>query len=76
MKAYKKNLKDKLIVITILSVIGIILGLIGANIPIIHNQWINYIGYPILQMILIIIISLSLSKKENDEKNDIEESIE
>lgn len=38
-------------------ILGIIFGFIGAAIPIIYNPWINYIGFPLIQTIVILFFS-------------------
>lgn len=46
--------KAKILAFLLLTLFGGILGGIGYIIPIIFNPWVNYIGYPILQLIILI----------------------
>lgn len=49
-----ENKKMKVLAFLLLALFGGILGGIGYIIPIIFNPWVNYIGYPILQLIILI----------------------
>lgn len=49
-----ENKKMKVLAFLLLALFGGILGAIGYIIPIIFNPWVNYIGYPILQLIILI----------------------
>ena len=44
-------------------VFGIIMGLIGAIIPTVYNLWVNYIGFPILQIVLVLFFSSRVTNK-------------
>lgn len=46
--------KAKILAFLLLALFGGILGGIGYIIPIIFNPWVNYFGYPILQLIILI----------------------
>lgn len=69
-EAYKKNKKDKRIVITVMLAVGAILGFIGMNLPTIYNKWVNLIGWPLLQIIILVLISLVFSQKKVDNLNE------
>jgi len=47
----------------ILLVIGVVSGIIATWIPTILNPWVNYIGFPLLQIILIFIIAARSRRK-------------
>ena len=44
-------------------VFGILMGLMGIFIPKIYSQWVNYIGFPILQIVVILFFSRRAVKK-------------
>lgn len=50
--------------------IGALFGLIGLGIPSFSNRWVNYIGFPVLQIVLVIILAVSFSKKKKT-KNQV-----
>jgi len=43
--------------------LGAIFGLIGLAIPSFSNRWVNYIGLPMMQILLVIILAVSFVKK-------------
>ncbi len=45
-------------------VFGMLMGLIGVFIPKIYNIWINYIGFPVLQIVAILLFSRKVAKKQ------------
>ena len=47
-----------------LSIIGAIFGYIGALIPTIYNPWVNYLGFPALQIGVILFLSSRSKKKK------------
>lgn len=53
-----KDTKTKAVAFLLLILFGGILGGIGYIIPIILNPWINYIGYPVLQLIALIALAI------------------
>ena len=57
MNTFKDN-KTKVLAFLLLILFGGILGGIGYIIPIILNPWINYIGYPVLQLIALIALAI------------------
>ena len=57
MNTFKDN-KTKVFAFLLLMLFGGILGGIGYIIPIIFNPWINYIGYPVLQLIALIALAI------------------
>ena len=57
MNTFKDN-KTKVFAFLLLILFGGILGGIGYIIPIIFNPWINYIGYPVLQLIALIALAI------------------
>lgn len=57
-----KDRKTKVLAFLLLALFGGILGWIGYIIPNIFNPWINYVGYPVLQ--LIILIALVIKPKQ------------
>lgn len=56
-----KDKKSKVLAFLLIMVFGGILGGVGFIIPTIFNPWINYVGYPILQ--LIVLIALAIKSK-------------
>lgn len=57
-----KDKKTKVLTFFLLALFGGILGGVAYIIPTIFNPWINYIGYPVLQ--LIILIALAMKPKQ------------
>lgn len=57
-----KDKKTKVLAFFLLALFGGILGGVAYIIPTIFNPWINYIGYPALQ--LIILIALAITPKQ------------
>ena len=57
MNTFKDN-KTKVFAFLLLILFGGILGGIGYIMPIIFNPWINYIGYPVLQLIALIALAI------------------
>lgn len=57
---------EKLIVFIALVVISSLVGWICSKIPIIINPWVNYIGIPVAQIILVIIIVTRSNKKKKN----------
>lgn len=53
-----KDKKTKVLALLLLALFGGILGWIGYIIPTIFNPWINYIGYPVLQLIALIALAI------------------
>ena len=53
-----KDKKTKVLAFFLLALFGGILGGVAYIIPTIFNPWINYIGYPVLQMIVIIALAI------------------
>lgn len=47
----------------LLGLVAILFGFLGAVIPTIVNPWVNYLGFPLLQLVVIITVSVR-SKKE------------
>ena len=47
----------------LLVFLGAIFGLIGLAIPSFSNRWVNYIGLPMMQILLVIILAVSFGKK-------------
>ncbi|MDD3231088.1 MAG: hypothetical protein PHE09_18020, partial [Oscillospiraceae bacterium] len=50
--------KTKVFAFLLLALFGGVLGWIGYIIPTIFNPWINYIGYPVLQLIALIALAV------------------
>ena len=55
--------KAKVLAFFLLILFGGILGGIGYIIPIIFNPWVNYIGYPLLQLIALIVLAIKPKQK-------------
>lgn len=53
-----KDKKTKVLAFFLVALFGGILGGIGYIIPTIFNPWINYIGYPVLQLIALIALAI------------------
>ncbi len=53
-----KDKKTKVLAFLLLAFLGGILGLIGYIVPTILNPWVNYLGYPILQLIALIALTV------------------
>ena len=58
-----KDRKSKVFALLLVALFGGIFGGIGSIIPTIVNPWVNYIGYPVLQ--LIALIALTIKPKNN-----------
>ena len=58
-----KDRKTKILAFVLVVLFGGILGGIGSIIPTIVNPWVNFIGYPVLQ--LIALIALTIKPKNN-----------
>ena len=54
-----KDKKTKVLALLLLALFGGILGWIGYIMPTIFNPWINYIGYPLLQLIALIALAIN-----------------
>ena len=63
MNTFKKG-SDKPIAFVFLLIIGGIIGFIGMNIPTIYSRWFNFIGFPIFQIVIFIVIALLTSKRK------------
>lgn len=63
MDTFKKR-SDKILAFILLLIMSIIVGCFFSIIPIIFAPMVNYIGFPILQIILVIIIVSKSNKKE------------
>lgn len=57
MNTFKDN-KTKVLAFLLLVLFGGILGGVGYIIPTLFNPWINYIGYPVLQLIALIALAI------------------
>ena len=53
-----KDKKTKILAFMLVSLIGVFLGWIGSIIPTIIYSWLNYIGYPLLQLIALIALTI------------------
>ena len=53
-----KDIKTKVAAFFLLAVIGLVLGGVGYILPTIVNPWVNYIGFPALQLVALISISV------------------
>lgn len=62
MNTFKDNI-SKLAAFILLLILGAIAGYIGTRLPTFQNTYINYIGFPILQLTIVIIISTTNNKK-------------
>ena len=58
-----KDRKSKVFALLLVALFGGIFGGIGSIIPTIVNPWVNYVGYPVLQ--LIALIALTIKPKNN-----------
>ncbi len=61
MKTFK-NKKEKISAFLLLALFGAILGWIGRMIPTIIDPWINYIGYPVLQLSVLLPLAIKPKK--------------
>lgn len=64
MKTFK-NKRDKYMGFFIFLFLSIVVGMIFANVPTILNPYVNYIGMPAIQLLIVIMLALKYSKKEN-----------
>ena len=55
---YIQDNKTKVLAFLLLVLFGGILGGVGYIIPTLFNPWINYIGYPVLQLIALIALAI------------------
>ncbi len=64
----KNSIGKKIGSILVLLIVGAIFGGVGMLIPIIYSPWVNYIGYPALQLVVLIILVVKFSnnKKKKD----------
>ena len=56
--------ESKIASVTILGFIAFLFGLLGSVIPTIIDPWINYIGFPLLQITIILMFSLRAAKRK------------
>lgn len=63
MKTFKSR-SEQITAFFLLLIIGMLAGLLGRVIPTFYNIWVNLIGFPVLQMLLIGIVALRMDKKE------------
>ncbi|HMM05585.1 MAG TPA: hypothetical protein PKD52_02815 [Clostridiales bacterium] len=59
-----KDKRTKVVALLLLLALGGILGGIGYIIPTFFNPWINYIGWPILQIVFVIGLAAKPKKTE------------
>jgi len=55
---------EKPIAFFILMAVGLILGSVGMNIPTFYNRWFNFLGFPVIQILIIVIIALLTGKRK------------
>lgn len=55
-----------IVIAIVLSLIVLLFGWIGSIIPIVFNPWVNYLGFPILQLTLLVLISKNSNKKKQE----------
>lgn len=48
---------SRLAAFLVLGIVAIVLGVIGSILPTVYNPWVNYISFPLLQLVLLIVIS-------------------
>lgn len=53
-----KDRKTKFLAFLLLALFGGVLGWVGYIVPTLFNPWINYLGYPILQLIALIALTI------------------
>lgn len=58
-----KDRKSKIGAFALLILLGLILGYIGISIPTFRNHLINYIGFPIIQLMSIVILAITSDNK-------------
>lgn len=56
--------KTKIVAIILVVLFGVFSGWIASIVPTVINPWINYVGFPILEVILL--ISLTMKTKDNE----------
>ena len=61
-----KNMKERSFAILVFLLIGAFLGFIGIIIPTFYNRYINFILYPLLQIILFAWIAVAIAKSQNN----------
>jgi hypothetical protein len=60
-----KRKRDKILAFFLVLVVGVILGGVSILSPIIHNPWINYVGFNIAIVAIIAIIAATTKKKSS-----------
>lgn len=61
---YKKKIKDMFIPVLIFTLLGTFLGWVSMQIPTFINPLYNYIGFPVLQLAIGIVIGIMVSQKK------------
>ena len=61
---YKKKIKDMFIAVLIFTLLGTFLGWVSMQIPTFINPLYNYIGFPVLQLAIGIVIGIMVSQKK------------
>jgi len=69
MNTFSKQ-RDKPLAFILLLFFGFLLGVVGMNIPTLFNQWFNLIGFPILQIAVIVIMVAASNRKKKSSTND------
>lgn len=59
------NKSEKVLAFVLLAILSIIIGFIFSVIPIVISPLVNYIGFPILQIVIVIIFATRSNKKKN-----------
>lgn len=65
MNTFKKR-SDKLIAFVLLLIMSGILGWLFSLVPVIISPMVNYIGVPLIQIIVVIIIAVKSNKKKKE----------
>lgn len=55
----------KILAAILIFIVGMLFGFIASIIPIIINKWVNYIGFPLLLVLIIVLIAYKSEKSSN-----------
>ena len=56
--------------LVLVAILGVIFGFLGKVIPTIINPWVNYIGFPLLILLIICLLATTGSKKKSEDNEN------